>query len=285
MYGYVVPDKSCLTKECFGIYRAFYCGICCAVAGRYSTAARMTVGYDLTFLAVLVSDVTKSDVDIVERGCMLDPRRRPMVDDVKLLNDISAVGIILAYRKAMDGIADGEGFKYKVARKLLGKDYKRAVEAMPVVDEIVARSMAELEKLEKSQCRSIDRVADCFAGMMRDIVRVLGCRGEYIERLAYNIGKFVYVMDAVDDAEEDSRKGRYNPYFVRIGMSRKQFLTERREEIEFTLYSTINRIIQDFCRLELTQSYDLLYNIVCYGLRAKVAELLDSNKKLPPPKV
>jgi len=62
MYGYVVPVKAELGQADFCLYRAFYCGICKSIGKQYGQMPRFTTSYDITFLSVLLHDVTKQRV-------------------------------------------------------------------------------------------------------------------------------------------------------------------------------------------------------------------------------
>ena len=73
------------------------------------------------------------------------------------------------------------------------------------------KSFSDLRKLEKENCDSIDRVADTFATLMRDMTRRLIETDDNIDTFCYNLGRLIYLLDAVDDVEKDSKSGEYNP--------------------------------------------------------------------------
>ena len=114
-----------------------------------------------------------------------------------------------------------------------------------------------------------------------------GASDEQLGKLLYNVGKFVYVADAIDDVDEDYKKKRYNPFLAEYGdcKNRKQFLEAHKSELTFLLASTVNRAIECFNKMTFTGASDLMRNIVHKGLRSKCEELLGSEKKLPPPKI
>ena len=78
-------------------------------------------------------------------------------------------------------------------------------------------SFKRLNELERARCDSIDRVADCFASLMRDITREFVETDGDIDDFTYNLGRMVYLLDAVDDVEKDSKKHRYNPLLLNYG--------------------------------------------------------------------
>ncbi len=56
MFGYVRPSDDRLTPADRETFRAAYCGLCHALGARYGLVGRMILNYDLTFLAMVLSD-------------------------------------------------------------------------------------------------------------------------------------------------------------------------------------------------------------------------------------
>lgn len=290
MFGYVTPVKSELRDQDFVLYRAFYCGICAAIGRNYGSLPRFTTTYDVTFLSLLVHDVTSQDVEFYEAKCVGNPfQKKVMIRGNELLDRLCAANIIMTYYKLLDDVIDGGGGKKRLARAAMKKPYLKAVKVLPQADEIMKRRYGELRDLEKAGEKSIDRVAHCFASLLKEVAFcIIGDKADdNTLSLCYNIGKFVYLIDALDDVDEDAKKGNYNPFLAAYGSftSRKEFYETHRDEIAFSLNSTVNRAIECFNGMSFTQSYSLLKNIVHVGLRNKVKEVLDSDKKLPNPKL
>ena len=290
MYGYVVPYKAQLNMQDYVLYRAFYCGLCKATGKVYGQLPRFTTNYDMTFLSVLLHDCLTQDVTFKEERCVCNPFKKKLcVMRNPLLDRLAAVNIVLSYYKAVDAVIDKEGIGARAVRRALKRPFKRAMAVCPQAAEIVSRGYETLRKLERENAVGIDRVAHPFAQMMKELGALL--LGETADEnklaLCYNVGKFVYIADALDDAAEDYRKKRYNPFVAEYGYAgtRAQFIEAHREELAFVLHATINRAIESFNRCAFTQSYDLMRNVVYNGLREKAKELLTSEKKLPPPKV
>ncbi|MBR2967347.1 MAG: hypothetical protein IKC35_01035 [Clostridia bacterium] len=289
MFGYIVPPKNVTPAE-LGVFNAFYCGLCIRTGKLMGQMARLTVNYDMAFLSALVHDLKNQEVKVEQRTCIVSPiKKKSVISQNELMDRLVAVNIMLSYYKAEDGIVDGDGLKYKLAKKSLFKAYQASRDAFAQADEIICNGYAKLRSLEQSSVVGLDRMSDAFARMMQDLVTLLiGDKAdENSVRLAYNIGKYVYLMDALDDIDEDFKAKRYNPFLALTisenFKSRQQFFNDNRQFIEFALNSTVNRVIECFNLLTFTQSYDLLRKIVYYGLREKVCELLASKSKLKKP--
>lgn len=288
MYGYVVPVKAELNQADFSLYRAFYCGICMSTSKMFGQWPRFTTNYDMVFLSVLLHDYEQCDVEFKNCGCICNPKKKTVVCRNALFDKLVAVNILLSYCKANDDVLDGGGPKKRLARRMLKKHYKKAAALLPEADEIIRSEYERLRAFEQANTAGLDRVADCFGSMMERLgVCLTGTADEKLKKLLYNVGKFVYLADALDDIGEDHKHKRYNPLLAAYGgyKSRTQFIEDNREALTFLLAGTVNRAIECFNGLTFTGASDLLRNIVHKGLRSKCEELLASKKKLPPPKI
>lgn len=289
MYGYVVPFKPQLSTQDFVLYRSFYCGLCIDTGKTYGQLPRFTTNYDMVFLALVCFDVLNEPVEFKECVCVLNPvKKKPVVVANPLLDKLTAVNAVLSYYKAEDGVIDGEGMKYGLLKKILKKPYLKAKETVPDVDAAVREEYENLRLLEKEGKAGPDRAAHPFATMLARIAKcIMGDKAdENITGLFYNTGKFVYLTDALDDKDDDDKKGRFNPFTSVYGkVKRKELIKDKKADLEFLFATIVNRAAECFNGIRCNQSYTLLRNIIYYGMREKAEELLSSEKKLPPPKI
>lgn len=290
MYGYVTPVKDTLRKQDYVLFRAFYCGVCVETGRGYGSLARYTTSYDIAFLAALAHDAADMPVEFEVAGCVGNPfTKKAMVKHNPLLERIAAANVLLAYYKVLDDVIDGGGAKKRIARRALKKPYIKAKALLPEADEIMAKRYAELREKEKVGETSVDKAADPFALLLKETVNSVmdGKASDNLLGLCYNIGKFVYLIDALDDVADDAKSGNYNPFIAAYGdfSGRKEFFEAHAADVGFIMNSTINRAIECFNGMNFTQSYSLLRNIVYDGLRNKAAEVLRSDKKIPAPKI
>lgn len=294
MFGYVLPDCETLSVREYSLYRAIYCGICLATKRRYGQLPRMTVNYDITTFALLATEAESANLEFGMCRCLGDFRRKPYVKSCDLIDRMADLNILLCAHKAEDDAVDS-GRKSFFTQKLLRPHYEKARQRLPEADKIMEEMYSALREAEKAGESSLDRSSDHFAKMLeRTMATVsLSCRDEYysaaMRKLCYNIGKFVYLADALDDLEEDFAKKRYNPIIAFAPDyekgGRKEYLERHMAELRFAVNSTINRAIASSNELVFTQANDLLRNIIYEGLRKKADELFSAEKKLPAPKV
>ena len=289
MYGYVTPYKPDLTLPSWTVYKAFYCGLCKATGRLFGQTPRLATNYDITFVAALLHDYVTREVRFDKGTCIGNPvKKRVYVARNPLFDRIAAANILLAYYKLVDDIEDGGGVKKRVAKRFFRKARRKAAELLPECDELIAMRYAELRELEKAGCDSLDRASHPFAELTAELAElVLG--GLIADRdntdfrsLCYNIGKFIYLVDALDDVGEDYKKKRYNPFLAAYGgyVNRRQFFGDNKDGINFVTATVLNRAAECFNQLELTQSNTLLKNIVHKGLRHKLKQVLESDKKI-----
>ena len=283
MFGYVLPDKSMLKNEEFTLYRAFYCGICLTLKKNYSNASRLFTTYDLTFLSILSHDCLNYPVQFKQVKCVGGPvKKRVVVDDNPLLQKLCAMQLLLSKYKIIDDVTDGKKGR-KVLLKVYSKAFKKAEQELPEASKIIESKYNLLRQMEQANENSIDKVCDCFAMMMKQLLKLIvgDSADEQLLSLAYNVGKFVYLIDAIDDFDKDRKSGNYNPFIALYGKekNKKEFVCEHRAEVEQTLAFTINKAIAGFNERKYNQSYSLLKNVVYYGLRKRAEEVLDNKKQ------
>ncbi len=304
MFGYVIPDEDVISKRDFAMFQSAYCGLCMSTKKSCGNIARLTTNYDSTVLGLLLLEATKPEVEFDTVRCIGDFRRKPCIKDFGLWQTLVDVNILLCRYKMGDDIVDG-GAKHRIMRRVLAKPYARARERLAFVDKIISDGYARLREVETAGVASVDRAADCFAVLLRDLAVGVAKNNsdkkeayynadnpddlsrEGFGEVCYNIGKFVYIADALDDLEEDSKAGRYNPFlavwddFGKGG--RAAYIAAHAEELKFMFASVRNRAVAGLNKMRLTHVGDLLRNIIDNGLSRKTEMLFGSKKKLPRP--
>lgn len=250
----------------YELYQAVYCGLCRSLGERYGLAARFTVSYDLTFLAMLLSDGAESRC---RRRCAVHPlRRRLCLGSGPALQKAAACCVILYWRKLEDRRRDGrlgERLVAGAAGLLLRRAYKRARRDAPELDRTVGDELRRLARLEAEDCRELDPAADCFAA----VLAAMSCQAEgeetrrILRELLYHVGRSIYILDAADDLESDVRSGSYNPLRGRFGDS---LSPEARETLRGTLNLSQRRAAAAFELLGPGRYAGILENILLLGL-------------------
>ena len=265
MFGYIRPLRDELKCKDFDLYRATYCGLCRTMRRRYGLLAPMLLNFDFTFLALLLTP--KEDCFTSCRGrCHANPLRTvPMCQESDSLSLAADESIILSYWKLRDSVQDDGlvgGFPARVLSWLLRPAYRKAAKACPVFDQVVIESLQELAQLEKEQCPSIDRTADAFARLLQASAPVTGTPevDRPIRLLLYHLGRWVYLIDARDDLEQDKRSGAYNPLILRFGPDCDDV------QLNITLEHSLNMTRSALAMLDFGCRGAIIENILYLGL-------------------
>lgn len=244
MFGYVRPALARLTPEQRQAYQALYCGLCHTLGQQYGPAGRFLLNFDFTFLAALLSAGGRT----AERRCIASPlRRRPAVEPCYALVLAADLSVILSWHKLADAAADSAFPKRegcRAARGVLDRAYRRAAERRPAFAGHTQEEMDRLSALERQRCASLDEPADTFASLLGGIALELPdpLQRRIFSQLFYHLGRWIYLVDAVDDCREDAAAGRYNPVLLRFGADGGALREEDKAAMALTLDASIRQM-------------------------------------------
>lgn len=284
MFGYIVPEKPELKIKEYELFKAYYCGVCKSIAKRYGQIPRLTLTYDAAFLALLLSSLIDDSPKIKKERCVVHPiNKRNIIISDDIVNYASDMNLLLTYYKLMDNREDEKSALSAAGMLVLKSSLKKIRRNYKEKCGIIEEKLAELAKLEKSKCGSMDRAAEPFAKLMEELlVYEPLCHDENLEKIlrwiGYNIGKWIYILDAYDDLEKDIAKKSYNPLIYQYdltgeGMSRNK--AEIRERIEFNLTYALSEISKAYQLLEVKKNSGIVENIIFMGMLRKTEQILD----------
>lgn len=224
MFGYVktyLPELRVRENE---YYRAVYCGLCRSLGRCTGCSSRMMLSYDLVFAALLRMAAEGTVPTFDKQRCIAHPiRRRAMADPNEELDFCASAGILLVYGKTLDDISDERGGKRLRARSLraaMRGMHKKAVRHLSKeADELIAKGLSELAEIEASETASVDTPADCFGRMLGGLLS-MGLEeptDRIVKKACFHLGRWLYIIDACDDLEEDIKRGRFNPFIKLYG--------------------------------------------------------------------
>ena len=271
MFGYVRTDTPYLYIKDQTLYRAMYCGVCKGIGQVCGQAARIGLSYDVTFLSVLLHNIAGQDVQIKKQSCLTHcVRSREMAEVDELTRMLGALNTELVYYKYTDDIADGDRGRGK--RLWFKTGHARAVKRYPALCEIVKRNLAEQEKTEAKKVASLDIAADATANMLAELSDFLleDKKSEATHTLFYLLGKWIYLIDALDDYDKDLKKGAYNPFVLTFAAPSKCALLEKQgEEVGFAFRSIFSDIRDCLRQIPMRFNRDLIDNVLLRGLPAE----------------
>lgn len=279
MFGYVTVDKSVLTEDEYKVFCAYYCGLCKSIGKNVSQISRLGLSYDITFLALVLASVSGGN-KVRNKKCILHPfTEKEIVSDNTAVSYAASAGCVLAYEKFRDDFADDRNIKALLSALIIGSGYKRACSELERECEIIKKQLRLLCELEKSHCASIDDTADAFAKILETLFTPDFIENENERRalawLGYNLGRWIYIMDAVNDFEDDRKSGAYNT-LSEMGYADFEKCSE---DMRLSLTLTLDGIASAFELIDFKCNKDLIGKIVYIGLKEKQQLILDGRGK------
>ena len=160
-------------------------------------------------------------------------------------------------------------------------EHKKAKEKYRFFAEQIETAMQKQAALEAENCTSADRAADPSAKALEMIFsHGLGNdeNRRVVSRVAYCVGRWVYLLDAYDDMRADLKSGAYNPFLAKYGVADETALVSNdvQEPILRSLYMTENEAAVSFDLLSGTVHRGVLENILRDGTQAATEAVRNS---------
>ena len=271
MFGYVRINKMDLTFREYENYKGYYCGLCKYLKENHGEISRIGLNYDITFLIVILSAIYKPKTNIFEEVCLVSPFKRKK----KLINEITeyaaSMNVLLTYYKLEDNLLDDKGVKDILAYNLYKSKLKIAHEKYPHKSKIIKEQMKLLNELEKNKEYNIDKVSNTFGELMGEIFAYKKDKYEDdLRRIGVNIGKYIYILDAYEDLNEDYKKGRYNPFM--------EYINKREElkiRVDRLISISLGLLASSIDRLNLQVNRGIIENIVYSGVYLRYKNILE----------
>lgn len=265
MLGYVRAYRPEMKFKDYDLYKGVYCSLCKSIGKRYGLLARLTLSYDFTFLAILRLAVREDKVCLRESRCSFNPLKK-CYDCSQISGDIAYtadVSMITFYYKIKDNINDEKFIKklfckilMPYAKHIFNKAKKNNLE----IAEKIGLLMEEQSRIEKNDV-SIDEAADASAKMLSEMLssNIKSSNDAALKWLGYYLGRWVYIVDAVDDCKDDIRTGNFNPLKKRFNSS------DFKQYSEEMLSLTVGEAINNLKMLKIYRFYDIINNVLIYG--------------------
>ncbi len=275
MFGYVKINKMDLTFREYDHYKGYYCGLCKCLKDNHGEISRLTLNYDITFLVLVLTSLYRPKSNILEEGCITNPFKKKK----KIINEITeyaaSMNVLLSYYKLEDNLNDDKGIKDIISYNLYKGKLKSAYNKYPQKAEYIKNQLHELNELEKDLNYNIDMVSNKFGNLMGEIFVYKNDEYEQdLRNIGFNIGKYIYILDAYEDLDKDYEKGRYNPFIEYI--NNKEELKERVDKL---ISISLGILAKSIDNLNLKVNTSIIDNIVYSGIYLRYKNILDRGVK------
>ena len=294
MFGYIrtdVPEMRVRENE---YYRAVYCGLCRSQGKCTGQCSRFTLNYDMVFLALLRIALEGKQVEIKRGRCIAHPfKKRAYVTHCEPLAYCAYAAAILTHGKVADDLVDEKGFKrFKASliKPFTSHMRKKALKKYAELDERVASGLRKLSKIEAEGLASVDVPADAFGEILADILSygLEGTDEKIMRNIGRHVGRWIYIIDAADDLDEDIKKNRFNAFAKLYG---GRIPDDERESVANSLRLELLAAEPAFDLIDYNELYDIeaiIGNIMYLGMPSTAERVLglkcddncdDSNEK------
>lgn len=264
MFGYIRPLECELKVREQAEYRAFYCGLCKTIGARYGQVGRLALSYDCAFLAAFLS-ARAGGANFYSGKC--GPRcyrgKRPVARRSPALDYAADVNVLLAWYKRCDDALDEGGFAAAISRAAWKRAFRKAARLHGALNEALRSNIARLREAERRNVASTDEPSDAFGKLLSAVVRLCPALppedAAACDWMFYNLGKWVYLIDAWDDRAHDRKHGCYNP-FLATNMDV--------DAAEFLLNVTLSQAEKGYDLLPAGPHGGLLDNVMRLGTRS-----------------
>ncbi len=286
MLGYTVPFYGRLSPADRNVYRKYYCEGCHQLRDGFGLTGTLTVNYDMTFNTILLNGIVGDVLEFegtTSKPCILC---KPKADS-DLMRKMAAYTLILAKWELHDDDTDKPSVKAKVASVTLARAIDKAVSMYPEYDRMVGVGFDNLRELEISGCKDARLMGLTFGegliGALRDVA------GDYssedLDNVFRELSAIVYLMDCVDDLDEDFMEGTYNPLLPEKGYTNAMdFRLKNVYELTSLFNTTIGSLQSSYSKVrpKMKGNVGICDNIVYYGIpdSAKKVMMGSSSAKL-----
>lgn len=292
MFGYVTPLKQELKIKDFNRFRSYYCGLCFHIKNDFGNIPRIALNYDMTFLALLLDGLSCEEVEFDLKRCAPHPTsKKPVIINNKPLSYAAAMNVALVYYKLLDDVQDDHTLSSKVQLITLSPYKKKFNKSIIELNKLISSRLKDLSNLENNlSFSSIDEICHPFSEIVANILKCYP--NELIDdseelrdnlyNLGYTLGKWIYLIDALDDLKKDMEKKKFNPInflYNDNNLSYTELKKNIKERIEFTILNCSYNCVEYLSKLPLNRNIDILNNTLELGMMDKYINVLNNTNE------
>ena len=275
MFGYITIARPELKIRDEETYRAFYCGLCRALKKRHGLSGQSTLSYDMTFIVLLLTALYEPPTEADSTWCAVHPKGRHPIVRNRFLDYGADMNLLLAYYNLRDDWADERKMSARALSSLMKRHTKQVEQSYPRQAKAVREYLETVAEIEKKGEPDPDAPANATGVMLGELlVTEEDVWAPTLRQMGFYLGKFIYLMDAYEDLEEDLKSGNYNP-LAGWGLTRASVA----DRVQEALTQVLSEASLAFERLPIVEGEDLLRNILYAGVWTKFDEISQKDKE------
>ncbi len=288
MFGYVTINRGELKVRELETYESYYCGLCRMLKDRYGLAGCTMLNYDMTFLGMLLSSLYEEKEVPAKRVCRPGSKKKlerqlsknqlpKQAVTTESLGYAADMNYMLAYHNHMDNWLDDHSLASLNMVHLMQKNYRKLAKKYPRQHKAIASYIQKLHVCEAAKNPDIEAAANLTGEAMAEIYAAKDdVWQDTLWQMGYYMGKFIYLMDAYDDVEKDSKDGNYNPFqelYKQDGFD---------EKVRQYLSLIMSCCCRAFEVLPIIDNAEIMRNILYAGVWVKYTRVMQERKKPEP---
>ena len=261
MFGYIIVNKGDMKFKEFDIYHSYYCGLCQSLKERHGALGQISLTYDLTVIALLLTSLYEPETQEATVKCIAHPFEKHTIRQNEFSAYAADMNVLFTYYKCADDWEDDKKVSKLIYGGSLKKNYRRLCSLYGEKAKNIDNLMQKLSQAEKKQTTDVDYMAGLFGAVMGELMTPKKDEWhESLYTLGSYLGKYIYLLDAYEDIEEDIRKHRYNP------LIQQYHNPDFDEEIKMILTMMMSGCCKEFEKLPIIENVEILRNILYSGV-------------------
>lgn len=280
MFGYIKIHKEELLVREYEAYKSVYCGLCKRMGKEYSFLSKFILSYDSTFYAMFLMSQNYKCTGFERKRCTCNPLKKCTFckGGEEALSKAAALSVILAYYKLVDDIQDSGFFKrtaVKIIKPIFSHWRKKAAKRYPQIDIFAKEMLYSQFEAEKDADCCLDMAAEPTARMLSNLFTIetedKSLKKVY-EQLGYQLGRWIYLIDAADDLQDDIKKQNFNPFLLLDEQERNK------ENYRIILSRCLAQAYDAYNLIDIIDFKGILDNIILKGLPLTQERVLKGEK-------
>ncbi len=268
MFGYIIVNRDELKFKEYDVYHSYYCGLCKSLQERYGFLGQASLSFDMTFMLLLLTGLYEPETILGAHRCIAHPFKKHPARRNIYTDYIADMNVLFTLYKCQDDWADEK----KVYKLLYGKFLsKKRRKQRAVYEEKVKKLrhlMYEFNAAEAAAAAKedpeeidIDEIAGLFGRVLGEMLSPKEDEwSESLRRMGFFLGKFIYLLDAYEDVEQDIKKGTFNPFKGKF----KEPVFE--DDCRAFLMMMMSECCREFETLPILENVEILRNILYSGV-------------------
>jgi hypothetical protein len=226
----------------------------------------------MTFNTLILNAVAGDVIDFERtRNSPLCVFKKPGADS-DLMRDMAAYTVLLTKWELIDDHVDKPSLKSNLASLVLNRAIRKAERLYPEYDEAVGKGFDELRSLEEAGCADAALIGRTFGDHLTKALNDIA--GEHsdgpLNKLFSDLTAIVYIMDAIDDLDQDYLDGTYNPFLKDCDdyLNKKEYIAKHIYDITGSMNSVMGSLQSNYSmvRGSMKANVGVTDNIVYYGI-------------------